>query len=399
MVDALRQRPEIEWRRERAIRLLRERGRVVGVLTRRRDGSAVAHLAAAVVLATGGLGGLFSHTTNPRGSMGDGLAMALEAGALAVDLEFVQFHPTALAVGEDPMPLVTEALRGAGAMLVDGEGRRFMPPLHREAELAPRDVVARAVWRRQREGQESYLDAGSVQGDLRARFPTVWKSCREYGIEMGRDLIPIAAAAHYHMGGVLVDSWGRSSLPGLWAVGEVSSTGLHGANRLASNSLLEALVFGHRVARDLAAIPGWRGPVRLPEALASAPASAAGDESFSSPLLERLRHMMWQGVGVERSAAGLDRALAEIRSQVAKVDGDAAPAHPLLVAEAMVRAARERLESRGAHQRSDYPAAEESWRQRIALRRVPGESGETAWTLNRMPLEAFEAETSVEVTQ
>src|SRR6185436_19887220 len=200
-----------------------------------------------------GLGRLYLHTTNPPEATGDGLAMAARAGARLVDLELVQFHPTALAAaGADPMPLLTEALRGEGAVLLDGRGRRFMLDEHPDAELAPRDVVARAIWRRQVAGEGVFLDARAAVGDrFPERFPRVFEICRRHGFDPRIQPVPVAPAAHFHMGGVSVDIDGRTSLPGLWACGEVSATGVHGANRLASNSLLEALVFGARVAEDL----------------------------------------------------------------------------------------------------------------------------------------------------
>jgi L-aspartate oxidase len=237
--------------------------RVVGVLALhpaegpggRPGGRRVLHLARAVVLATGGLGQLFLHTTNPREATGDGLAMAARVGARLVDLEFVQFHPTALAgaaAGGEPLPLLTEALRGEGAVLIDDRGTRFMSEEHPDRELAPRDVVARAVWRRLAAGRQVFLDARAAVGErFPERFPTVYALCRQRGLDPRREPLPVAPAAHYHMGGVAVDANGRTSLPGLWACGEVAATGAHGANRLASNSLLEALVFGARVAADL----------------------------------------------------------------------------------------------------------------------------------------------------
>ena len=235
-----------------AIDLALEDGRVVGLLAVHADGRRVLHLAPAVVLATGGLGQLYLHTTNPKEATADGLAMAARAGARLVDLEFVQFHPTALATGADPMPLLTEALRGEGAVLIDDQGLRFMMGEHPDAELAPRDVVARAIWKQSMAGHGVFLDAREAVGEeFPEHFPTVFHLCQEHGLDPRTQPIPVAPAAHYHMGGIAVDDNGRTSLPGLWACGEVTATGAHGANRLASNSLLEALVFGARVADDL----------------------------------------------------------------------------------------------------------------------------------------------------
>jgi L-aspartate oxidase len=228
--------------------------RVAGLLALDRDGRRVLHLAGATVLATGGSGQLYLHTTNPPEVTADGLAMAARAGARLADLEFVQFHPTALAVDDGGrLPLLTEALRGEGAVLVDGAGRRFMLEEHPLAELAPRDVVARAIHRRLAAGDSVFLDARGAIGDrFPERFPTVFAAAREAGLDPRSEPLPVVPAAHYHMGGVVTDERGRTSLPGLWACGETAATGVHGANRLASNSLLEALVFGARVAGDLA---------------------------------------------------------------------------------------------------------------------------------------------------
>ena len=317
-----------------AERLLLVDGSVAGVLARCGT-DAVAVRADAVVLATGGVGGLFARTSNPVSARGRGLALAARAGAALADLEFVQFHPTALDVGVDPMPLVTEALRGAGATLLDEKGERFMCGEHPLAELAPRDVVARAVWRRGR----AFLDARDAVGAaFPQRFPTVYAACRRAGLDPVRQPIPIATAAHYHMGGVWVDADGRSTLDGLWAVGEAASTGLHGANRLASNSLLEALVFAARVAEDI----HGRGPLqprRFPSIQVPRPTAEAG----------RLRQVMMQAVGLEREARGLAAAIEELR----RMPGDAA-----LVGVMIASAALRRRESRGAQYRSDFPGTD-----------------------------------------
>ena len=204
-----------------------------------------------MVLATGGIGGLYAHTTNPLSAQGGGLALAARAGAVLRDLEFVQFHPTAIAAGLDPMPLATEALRGEGAVLVNGRGERFMEDIP-EAELAPRDVVARAIFAQICAGERIFLDTRHVLGERIARtFPGVTALCRAAGLDPVREPIPVRPAAHYHMGGIKVDDHGRSSVEGLWACGEVASTGLHGANRLASNSLLEALAYAAWIAEDI----------------------------------------------------------------------------------------------------------------------------------------------------
>ncbi len=327
-------------------------GAACGVIVRHR-GAAVLFAADAVVLATGGLGGLYQHTSNPVTARGRGLALAARAGAALADLEFVQFHPTALDAGRDPMPLVTEALRGEGAVLLDKTGAPFMAALHPLADLAPRDIVARAVWRKQLAGDRVYLDARKAVGAaFPMRFPTVYGACRAAGVDPITMPIPIAPAAHYHMGGVAVDAQGRSTVPGLWAVGEVASTGLHGANRLASNSLLEALVFGARAAADIAsAAPRTASPQSVARARV-----AAFDDSHDAAGMARLRRRMNASVGVERDATGLRQALDELnmlrRTASARSLADAA-----LVGALVSAAALRRRESRGGHCRIDCPAS------------------------------------------
>ncbi len=234
-----------------------EDGRVTGLFARTGIGlhtRLVLFRAPAIVFATGGLGALYAVTTNPLESRGEGLGLAARAGALIADPEFVQFHPTAIAIGRDPAPLATEALRGEGAILVDETGRRFMLDVHKDAELAPRDVVARALHRELAAGHKTFLDCTKTIGaSFEQRFPTVYGACKSAGIDPATQPIPVAPAAHYHMGGIASDADARASLDGLWVVGECAATGLHGANRLASNSLLEALVFGARAADDICA--------------------------------------------------------------------------------------------------------------------------------------------------
>ncbi|RMH15249.1 MAG: FAD-binding protein, partial [Acidobacteria bacterium] len=334
--------------------VLAEDGRVAGVLARHRDGRVVFHAAGAVVLATGGCGQLYARTTNPPEATGDGLALAGRAGAQLADLEFIQFHPTALDAGGDPLPLLTEALRGEGAILIDDRGRRFMPAIDRRAELAPRDVVARAIWRLQQQGRRVFLDATAAVGEaFPRRFPTVWAHCRERGLDPRREPLPVTPAAHYAMAGVAVDIEGRTTLPGLWACGEVTASGVHGANRLASNSLLEALIYGARVAASVAAsmpAPGsGRGALVCRE--------AAGDGSASAADRQELRWLMWRRVGLERDAEGLDQALtalARLRRRVGDAPGELA--NLVTVGRMVAAAARAREESRGAHFRRDFPA-------------------------------------------
>lgn len=356
---------------------LGENGAVAGVVARHADGRRVLHAAPAVVLATGGSGRLYLHTTNPPEATADGLAIAARAGALLKDLEFVQFHPTALAAGGDPMPLLTEALRGEGAVLVDERGQRFMPAEHPDAELAPRDVVARAIWRRLTAGGRVFLDAREAVGErFPERFPTVFRLCQERGLDPRREPIPVAPAAHYHMGGIAVDARGRASLPGLWACGEVAATGAHGANRLASNSLLEALVFGARVAEDLASVPARSLP-RLP---APTPARADGSEAGDAEVAAAVRTTMWEKVGLVRDGRGLSAAVAALDDLAAAHPDASGEARNLLAAARMVTAAAfARRESRGGHYRSDYPAPDPAWRRHLLVSLAPdGTVGVTA---------------------
>jgi L-aspartate oxidase len=329
--------------------LLMRDGRVVGLRAHGRDGTLRDFLSPAVVLATGGIGHLYRVTTNPNEACGVGLAIAARAGALVADAEFVQFHPTAIDIGVDPAPLATESLRGEGAIIVDRHGHRFMAHIDPAAELAPRDIVARGVFASIAAGGGAFLDARAIGADFPARFPTVHASCMRGGVDPVAAPIPIAPAAHYHMGGVATDARGRSSLAGLWAAGEVASTGVHGANRLASNSLLEALVFSARIAADIgdAADP-------LP---ANAEAAAPAEERLDAGLVEELRDVMARDVGVIRDSAGLTRAagaILRIEAASASVDLRNMATTALLV----TSAALARRESRGAHFRSDFPKSE-----------------------------------------
>lgn len=339
-------------------------GRVLGVRLAAADGGSGEGLlrAPAVLLATGGVGGLYARTTNPASIRGQGLGIAARAGAVVADPEFVQFHPTAIDCGADPLPLATEALRGEGAVLLNAGGRRFMAEIHPEAELAPRDIVARAVFEEWRAGRRPVLDTRAAIGaEIDTRFPTVAASCRALGIDPAREPIPVAAAAHYHMGGVAVDEAGRSSLPGLWAVGEVSCTGLHGANRLASNGLLEALVYGRAAARDIAGTlgaPGAAEPVRF--------APPAGATAAAPEAVAALRRVMTEAVGVSRSAGGLRAALSEIAAIEATSDSPVLRA--MTAAATLIAAgALTREESRGGHCRTDFPETDPARAHRTRL--------------------------------
>ena len=536
LVEAVRREPAIHIVDEVfAIDLARDGAAVTGVRARRRDGRGVLYRAPAVVLATGGLGQLYLYTTNPREATADGLAMAARAGARLVDLEFVQFHPTALATGSasdagspggaarpagaagfsategashiaeeagtegvampagavglaskmdvaptveaanagsvaspaaavatapgEPLPLLTEALRGEGAELVDDRGVRFMADVHPDRELAPRDVVARAIWRHLRSGRRVFLDARrAVGGSFPERFPTVFALCRAHGLDPRVEPMPVVPAAHYHMGGVAVDASGRTSLPGLWACGEVAATGAHGANRLASNSLLEALVFGARVAEcvvaDAAALaateavpaafhdgprqgaspaaPSGQTVDTPPPVPAAAPgrgggaarhggdidsmhaalAASPGNAAAARAMIEEVRHLMWECVGVERDAAGLalaagrlDELLGEDVARRAGQPGPAAGQRPsawrpapaadtssftawearnlLWAGRLLAQAALARRESRGGHYRSDHPHADSAWQRRLFL--TAGEDGTARFERQEAP--------------
>ena len=332
-----------------AVELAMENGRVTGLFARSgmgADARLILFRARAVILATGGLGALYAVTTNPLESRGEGLGMAARAGALIADPEFVQFHPTAIAVGRDPAPLATEALRGEGAVLVNARGERFMTAIHNDAELAPRDIVARAIHRQIVSGQKVFLDCRAAIGPAFAEhFPTVFAACMSAGIDPARDMIPVAPAAHYHMGGIASDANGRSSLPGLWVVGECAATGLHGANRLASNSLLEGLVFGALAADDV------RGRLSSGAMRGLPPAP----QRFASPAPPHvLRAAMSRDVGVERDAKGLGAAL-DVITRLETTSSEPALLNMTAAAKLVTAAALARRESRGGHWRSDFP--------------------------------------------
>ncbi|PWS41522.1 L-aspartate oxidase [Streptomyces sp. ZEA17I] len=341
--------------------------------------------APSVVLATGGMGQVFSATTNPSVSTGDGVALALRAGAEVSDLEFVQFHPTVLFLGADSegqQPLVSEAVRGEGAHLVDATGTRFMLGQHELAELAPRDIVAKAITRRMHEHgtEHMYLDARHFGARMwEQRFPTILAACRAHGIDPVTEPVPVAPAAHYASGGIRTDLRGRTTVPGLYACGEVACTGVHGANRLASNSLLEGLVFAERIAADIA-------ETRPPR---TEPAEAPGDADAPVPLLApeartAIQRTMTRGAGVLRSAESLAAAAEELEALHRSAAADADDPEPkvavpgvdtwevtnlLLVSRVLVAAAREREETRGCHWREDRPDRDdEHWRRHLVVR-------------------------------
>ena len=337
-----------------AVELVQRNGRIVGVYATRagQPGRGTFLPARVVVLATGGAGQLYRVTTNPKEANGSGLGMAARAGAVIADPEFVQFHPTAFDIGQDPAPLASEALRGDGALLINRSGERFMRNAHSGAELAPRDVVARAVHEEVTAGRGAFLDCRSIH--LKEAFPTAYEICVEAGIDPLKQPIPIAPAAHYHMGGVLTDARGRTTLTGLWACGEVACTGVHGANRLASNSLLEAVVFGARVAEDIASREqNWRAlgeQSDVPDTVNL----AVEDPAHAARLVKWLRETMASQVGVERSESSLRAALWSLQEIKA---GAPSPALKNMVTAALLITvgAFARKESRGAHFRLDYP--------------------------------------------
>jgi L-aspartate oxidase len=336
-------------------------GRVEGVRLVR-TGSAGSEVyeyfpARAVVLATGGVGALYAVTTNPTYARGESIAMAARAGAVIADPEFVQFHPTAIDVGLDPAPLATEALRGEGATLVNTAGHRFMLDVDPRGELAPRDVVARTVFSEIAAGRGAFLDCRAPIGERFPKdFPNVYALCRAAAIDPTRELIPVAPAAHYHMGGIASDARGRSSVPGLWAVGEVASTGLHGANRLASNSLLEAVVFADRVAADIRHMATATRPAPRTE-LQRVGSIASSDPATRDPLVQRLRRTMSDHVGVVRNAPGIKKAIAVLRDIERQAGNDRVLANMALAARFIAVGALLREETRGAQARSDFPEA------------------------------------------
>ena len=334
--------PLIGWRAESLIS--DGHGGIAGALARRDDGAMLGVEADVTTLATGGVGGLFAVTTNPKTARGDSLGMAAVMGAVMRDMEFVQFHPTAIDIGRDPAPLATEALRGDGAVLVNKSGSRFMTKYHPDGELAPRDDVARAIFAEIKAKREPMLDCRKAVGShFPDHFPTVFDACMSGNIDPRTQPIPVAPAVHYHMGGVATDSYGRSSLPGLLAVGECSATGLHGANRLASNSLLEAIVFGGRAAEMLL---GEEVRETKADRIRSQPWLA-----MTAEVTQTLRTGMTNNCGVRRKAKGLNNLIGEIDELIEQVGR----ANPLIAARMIAGCALAREESRGGHFRDDHP--------------------------------------------
>lgn len=362
LVEAVRKTPSIRIIEGYvAEALLTENNEVTGLQVRKSGDVTAKPItipSSAIVLATGGIGHLYAVTTNPAEASGLGLAIAARAGAIIADPEFVQFHPTAIMVGRDPAPLATEALRGEGATLVNGKGERFMVALNPLAELAPRDIVARGVFAEIAAGRGAFLDATQALGERFAqKFPTVYASCLAAGIDPAKQPIPVAPAAHYHMGGIAVDKQGRTSIKGLWAGGEVSSTGAHGANRLASNSLLEAVVYAARIAEDIDG-QTFSAP-RLSQSKLSVPDNVAMPASAEA----ELRAMMSSHVGVIRDGDNLADAIQAFAS-LEQSATNTALRNMATTALIVAAAAWARRESRGAHYRSDYPIEDPAQKKR-----------------------------------
>src|SRR4051812_30668355 len=321
-------------------------------------GKAVDIIADATVLATGGCGQLYRYTTNPQVATGDGYAIAHRSGVKLADMEFVQFHPTALDTPENPLKLISEAVRGEGAVLLNDDDERFMLKRHKQAELAPRDVVAREIFREKAGGRRVWLDARKIGPRFAKSFPGILAICRARGIDPVKDLIPVTPAAHYMMGGIVTDLRGRASVANLYACGEVSRTGVHGANRLASNSLLEGLVFAERVARDMIEV--------------KKPGAAPRKKSWSVPVLrdrgaaqvaaDEIRQVMWDYCGIDRSAKGLRLGLTKLKEIQSRLPAGATEEANMVQTSLLIAdAALLRKESRGGHYRSDFPRAKRKW--------------------------------------
>ena len=345
--------------------IITEKGAVTGVIARTEAGRGkqVKLASRTVVIATGGIGHLYAVTTNPSEARGEGIGMAARAGAMMADMEFVQFHPTALDVNKDPAPLATEALRGHGATLINRAGERFMLKIDPDAELAPRDVVARGIYAEVMSGRGAWLDCTKAVGATFAEeFPTVYKYCRDAGIDPAVEPIPVVPAAHYFMGGILTDEDGRTSINGLWACGECTSTGAHGANRLASNSLLEAVVFSARIAAKIGKgeakhAEDWsKGSIDRDDLVAEADTAA----------MSRLRKTMSASFGVIRDREGMMEGLTTIVA-LEKTNRDAAFRNVLATAKLVAVSALRRQESRGGHFRTDFPEKRPEWQHRTFL--------------------------------
>lgn len=367
--------------------LMTEAGRVIGVEAQLSDGASRRFQAEHIVLASGGAGRLFAYTTNPEVATGDGIALAYRAGAALADMEFYQFHPTALQIPGLPSFLISEAVRGEGAYLRGVDGKRFMPGYDPRAELASRDIVARAILSEMRRTGADHvdLDLRHLPAEAtRRHFPTIAAFCRRAGLDITTDLLPVAPAAHYMMGGVQTNIWGETSVPGLYACGEVACTGVHGANRLASNSLLEGIVFGARIVQRIRQGPQ---PLLVEDRPAVAPALAPDlllhpvdvepqPAPGLQPDLAMLQHLTWNNLGLVRARPGLEAAVATLsRWQAILPPAHSIAGHELrnlvVLGRLMAIAALRRDESRGSHYRSDAPLADPAWRRRIVVSAQP----------------------------
>jgi L-aspartate oxidase len=354
LAQLLQQHPEIQLLEHTEVTSLTvRRGKVVGVSLLPHGGSNMNLAASAVVLATGGVGQLYAVTTNPKVATGDGWALAHHAGAELRDIEFLQFHPTALKLPSvNPAPLISEAVRGAGAILLDRSGRRFALDFDSRGELAPRDIVARAVASADAAGG-AWLDARKIE-NFTSRFPGITAMLAHYGLDPAKDLLPVAPALHYAMGGIQTDLEGRTTKPGLWAVGEVARTGVHGANRLASNSLLEGLVFADRAGRALSAQLGSKITAATPTTAGKS--GGDGADAGCEAIRQEMRNLMTGDVGLQRSESSLLHAERQLERLAGSTPQEAwRTRNQLLVASLITKAARGRRESRGGHRRTDYP--------------------------------------------
>jgi L-aspartate oxidase len=361
LIHRVQERPNITvLETARALDLVVANGRCCGVRANV-GGKAVEIISDATVISAGGCGQLYRYTTNPLVATGDGYAIARRAGAKLADMEFVQFHPTALDTPENPLALISEAVRGEGAVLLNDRGVRFMIRKHKQAELAPRDIVAREIYRVQMSGSRVWLDARMLSRSFARRFPGILQLCLARGIDPRRELIPVTPAAHYMMGGIVTDLAGRSSLERLYACGEVSRTGVHGVNRLASNSLLEGLVFAERVARDMVNQPKLP---RVPRAT-KFEVPRLRDRGAAQVAADEIRQVMWTHASIDRNAKGLREARKAIDAIRARLSPGATEEINMAdTARMIVDSALLRRESRGGHYRSDFPKPKNKWRGR-----------------------------------
>lgn len=355
------------------VTVLTHQNRCYGVLALLPGGELTTFTSGAVILCTGGCGQVYSMTTNPEVATGDGIALAYLAGAAVSNMEFIQFHPTALYLPPAPRFLISETVRGEGGILVNNLGEHFMPGYHELADLAPRDVVARAILKElERTGSDKvFLDLSALTADqIRNRFPNIYETCLQYGLDISTEPIPVSPAAHYMMGGILTDIWGRTSISGLFACGETADSGVHGANRLASNSLLEGLVFGHRIVHYLKKNP-LVTEEDFPHIIPELPQETSADTVCSDRRF--IQELMSAQMGIVRNGPGLAAALETLQ---AKGEGPTTPCldpayielqNIRIVSRLMIRAALLRQESRGSHFREDFAKAEPAWLKRIVL--------------------------------